>query len=255
MGSDESEAYPKKHSQQAQTKFKLKMLVLRPTCCYTFVDCELQQKLNSSNLLVQALLIELRSQHEALADQKVSQPMMKFMINLGLLCDELTLAVGPHKLPLGYSPRVGSDEVYPPVGAACLKYQEELSQYMTYEVGGECPMDDVFAQTLMMRGCEPLPRRRCRPKPPANYKEPIPLPQSLWATPSDTSIVWDPYTCKSYKCLIERKNVPGYFDCKDCFDLQGREKTRWMFDNGGLDYEIDQVLKQNLMELSVLDLT
>ncbi|KAF2317301.1 hypothetical protein GH714_019763 [Hevea brasiliensis] len=108
---------------------------------------------------------------------------------------------------------------------------------------GLVPDSNVIHARLMMRGCEPLPRRRCRPKSPANYEEPIPLPQSLWATPSDASIVWDPYTCKSYKCIIERKNVPGYFDCKDCFDLQGREKTRWMFDNGGLDYEIDQVLK------------
>ncbi|OAY46640.1 probable methyltransferase At1g29790 [Manihot esculenta] len=289
MGS-ESEAYPKKHSQQAQTKYKLKLLVLviltNLLTIYIFTGssfnlnlsdytnhipfpvrdstdllhqlnstrdqlaashlliAELHQKLNSTNLLVEALLIELSSnQHESLADQKMSR-LMKFSDKSGIaVSDELMMAVSPHKLPLGYSPRVGSDEVYPPVGAGCLKYQEELSQYMTYEAGGECPIDDVFAQRLMMRGCEPLPRRRCRPKSPANYEEPTSLPQSLWSTPSDNSIVWDPYTCKSYKCLIERKNMPGYFDCKDCFDLQGREKRRWMFDNGGLDYSIDQVLK------------
>ncbi|KAF2310148.1 hypothetical protein GH714_006750 [Hevea brasiliensis] len=77
------------------------------------------------------------------------------------------LAVDPHKLPLGYSPRMGSGEVYTSMGAGCLKYQEELSQYMNTRLG-ECPVDDVFAQ---------------------------------------------------------------------------REKTRWMFDNGGLHYGIDQVLK------------
>ncbi|KAJ6715600.1 S-ADENOSYL-L-METHIONINE-DEPENDENT METHYLTRANSFERASE SUPERFAMILY PROTEIN [Salix viminalis] len=138
---------------------------------------------------------------------------------------------------------MGSDEVYPPVGGACLRYQEELAQYMTYEVGGECPVDDVFAQRLMLKGCEPLPRRRCHPKTPANYVEPTPFPQSLWTTPPDASIVWDPYTCKSYQCLIDRKKAPGYFDCKDCFDLDGREKSRWLFDNGRLDYGIDQVLE------------
>ncbi|KDP32451.1 hypothetical protein JCGZ_13376 [Jatropha curcas] len=153
------------------------------------------------------------------------------------------LAIAPHKLPLGYSPRTGSDEIYPPLGAGCLRYQEELTKYMSYEIGGECPVDDVFAQRLMLRGCEPLPRRRCRVKSPANYVEPNPLPESLWSTPPDNSIIWDPYTCKNYKCLIDRKNAPGYYDCKDCFDLQGREKKRWMLDNGGLDYGIDQVVK------------
>ncbi|XLT90031.1 hypothetical protein HN873_011706, partial [Arachis hypogaea] len=36
----------------------------------------------------------------------------------------------------------------------------------------------------------------------------------------------------SHKCLIERKNNKGY--CKDCFDLQGRENGRWIFDDGGV---------------------
>ncbi|KAK6263544.1 hypothetical protein SCA6_018978 [Theobroma cacao] len=94
---------------------------------------------------------------------------------------------------------------------------------MTYDFGGECPVDDVFAQKLMVKGCEPLPRR-------------------LWAIPPDSSIIWDPYTCKSYQCLINRNKFPGHFDCKDCFDLQGREKRRWLYDRG-LDYGIDQVLQ------------
>ncbi|KAJ9141265.1 hypothetical protein P3X46_031818 [Hevea brasiliensis] len=258
MGSG-SEGYSKKHSQQqAQTKYKLKMLVLvtltHLLTVYVFTNpsfnlklsgytnhipfriwdstdllhelnstrdqlaashlliAELHQKLNSTNLLVQALLIVLNSHHEALTEKKVSQPLMKFSDRFGnAVFDELMLAVGPHKLPLGYSPRMGSGEVYTSMGAGCLKYQEELSQYMKYEIGGECPTGV----------CEPLPRWRCLPKSPANYKEPTPLPESLWATPSDTS----------------------YLGCTDCFDLQGREKTRWMFDNGGLHYGIDQVLK------------
>ncbi|WRX27115.1 Methyltransferase type 11 - like 10 [Theobroma cacao] len=44
------------------------------------------------------------------------------------------------------------------------------------------------------------------------------------------------------KCLINRNKFPGHFDCKDCFDLQGREKRRWLYDRG-LDYGIDQVLQ------------
>ena len=34
--------------------------------------------------------------------------------------DELMLAIDPHKLPLGYSPQMGSDEVYPLVKSRLL---------------------------------------------------------------------------------------------------------------------------------------
>ncbi|XP_073158925.1 probable methyltransferase At1g29790 [Henckelia pumila] len=113
---------------------------------------------------------------------------------------------------------------------------------MSYVIGGECPVDDVSAQKLMLKGCEPLPRRRCHPKPPVGYIEPTPLPESMWSIPPDTSLIWDPYTCKNYKCLVNRYMEKESYDCKDCFDLQGREKTRWLFDNGGIDYGIDQIL-------------
>lgn len=199
---------------------------------------ELYETLNSTNLLVQSLLIELARQQEQ--QQPKDDQLSEFM---KVDNDELISAIGPHKLPLGYSQRTGSDDIYPSVGAGCLRFQEELAQYMKYEIGGKCPVDDVFAQRLMLKGCEPLPRRRCHPKSPVNYKEPIPFPDSLWTTPPDSSIIWDPYTCKSYQCLINRTKLPGFYDCKDCFDLKGRENRRWLVDNGGLDYGIDQVLK------------
>ncbi|MCI66323.1 hypothetical protein A2U01_0087581, partial [Trifolium medium] len=72
------------------------------------------------------------------------------------ISDELSIALGPHKLPFGYSPKIGAGEIHMPVGEACLKFREELKQYMTYEIGGECPVDDVLAQGLMLKGCEPL---------------------------------------------------------------------------------------------------
>lgn len=156
--------------------------------------------------------------------------------------EEVKLAMGAHKLPLGYSPKMDSAEIYQPVGSACLKHKEDLMKYMSYEIGGNCPIDDGFAQKLLLKGCEPLPRRRCQPKSPTNYVEPTPFPESLWATPPDTSIVWDPYTCKSYQCLIDRIKLPAIYDCKDCFFLNGREKHRWLFDDKGLNYGIDQVL-------------
>ncbi|CAA6660251.1 unnamed protein product [Spirodela intermedia] len=136
------------------------------------------------------------------------------------LSGELKLVVEAHKLPLGRSGNVGSEELFPVLGSACRRHQRDLEQYMTYEVGGQCPVDDVFAQRLMLQGCEPLPRRRCKPKTPKGYIEPSPLPDSLWSIPPDSSIIWEPYTCKNYGCL----------------------KDRWMFEIANLGYSIDQVL-------------
>ncbi|CAJ2658079.1 unnamed protein product [Trifolium pratense] len=210
---------------------------------------ELHQRLNSTNLLVQALLIDLTREQEKQSNRVDENPVI---IKLGnddsttaasTISDELSIALGPHKLPFGHSPKIGAGEIHMPVGEACLKFHEELKQYMTYEIGGECPVDDVLVQGLMLKGCEPLPRRRCHPKSPINYVEPTPFPDSLWTTPPDTSIIWDSYACKSYHCLVDRKNEPGNsYDCKGCFDLEKEEKIKWIFDDGGLDFGIDQVL-------------
>ncbi|XXG39415.1 hypothetical protein AAC387_Pa01g0378 [Persea americana] len=194
---------------------------------------ELKKKLATATSLLETLLSELAHFRE--------DPSTNTGDWGGELSSELKLLVGPHKLPLGFSPNMGTDDIHPPMGAGCHKFLDDLNQYMSYDAGGECPVDNVFAQRLMLKGCEPLPRRRCHPKSPVGYVEPTPLPASLWATPPDTSIIWEPYNCKSYQCLIDRPKTKGYRDCKDCFDLQGREKTRWLRDNG-LDYGIDDVL-------------
>ncbi|XP_051147294.1 probable methyltransferase At1g29790 [Andrographis paniculata] len=209
---------------------------------------------------VAALLIELNAtRHEVVAGRAQIAALQKSLIAMQFdspmrsgprfddlvanLSNEAELSIGPHKLPLGYNRRMGSDEVYFSVGAGCLKHKHELAKYTSsYRVGGECPVDDVFAQELMLKGCEPLPRRRCHPKSPENYVEPTPFPDCLWTTPPDASLVWDAYSCKNYSCLIERRRARGSFDCKDCFYLEGREKHRWLYDNGGLDFGIDQVL-------------
>ncbi|XLS89190.1 hypothetical protein HN51_065198 [Arachis hypogaea] len=195
---------------------------------------ELHHRLNSTNLLVQALLIDLTTRQQ---DKQYSRN------NDGERSsnEELNLALASYKLPFGYSQWIGSDEIHSPIGAVCLRFQDELNQYMSYDIGGECLADEVFAQMLVSKGCEPLPKRRCHPKSPKGFVEPYQdLQDTLRKIPPDSNIVWDPYTCKSHKCLIERKNNKR--NCKDCFDLQGREKGRWIFDDGGLDFGIDRVL-------------
>ncbi|KAL3614488.1 hypothetical protein CASFOL_041574 [Castilleja foliolosa] len=202
----------------------------------------LRKELNSAHSLIEGLINQLTRLTDTIDQSNLNPKNPTYDDLLDDISDEAKLAIGPHKLPLGHNPKMG-DEIYFSVGGGCLNHKHDLENYMSYEIGQECPSDDVSAQSLMLKGCEPLPRRRCHPKSPANYVEPTPLPNSLWATPPNLSIVWDPYTCKNYTCLKERQKAPGIYDCKDCFDLDGRESTRWLYDNGALDYGIDRVLE------------
>ncbi|KAL5745264.1 hypothetical protein ACOSP7_026410 [Xanthoceras sorbifolium] len=149
-----------------------------------------------------------------------------------------------HVLPFGFNTNFDSDTMIAPVGRACTQFPDHLRRYMSYNVNGSCPDDELLAQKLLLKGCEPLPRRRCRAAAPTDYVEPHPLPASLWTTPADSSVVWTAYTCKNYNCLINRmRTQKGFDDCKDCFDLRGRESSRWTHKQGsGIDFSIDEVL-------------
>ncbi|PIN06936.1 hypothetical protein CDL12_20496 [Handroanthus impetiginosus] len=157
---------------------------------------------------------------------------------------EFIAFTSPQKLPFGFNKNFDSDQIFPPVGSPCTLFPDELRRYMSYKVNGSCPDDEILAQKLLLRGCEPLPRRRCRPAAAAASAEPYPLPDSLWSTPPDSSVVWTAYTCKNYSCLINRgRTQKGFDDCKDCFDLNGREKNRWTEKRtSNLDFTIDEVL-------------
>lgn len=158
---------------------------------------------------------------------------------------EFLAATSAQKLPLGPNRNFDSDTVHAPAGAACTLFPDDLRRFMTYPINGSCPDDELLSQKLLLKGCDPLPRRRCRGAAPPDTPPPSPLPSSLWTTPSDSSVVWTAYTCKSYQCLIDRSRTQkGFDDCKDCFDLNGREKHRWTNPNStGLDFSIDDVLK------------
>ncbi|KAJ8540128.1 hypothetical protein K7X08_026517 [Anisodus acutangulus] len=150
------------------------------------------------------------------------------------LPSEFLAFTSPYKLPFGFNTNFDSDKIIPPVGHPCTMFPDLLRRYMSYRVNGSCPDDELLAQKLLLKGCEPLPRRRCRPASQRDYVEPYPLPDSLWTTPSDSSVFWTAYTCKNYE---------SFDDCKDCFDLNGREKNRWSYTKGAeLDFSIDEVL-------------
>jgi SAM-dependent methyltransferase len=160
---------------------------------------------------------------------------------------------GPHVLPYGRNPNWGTAELRPPVGHPCLAFPDLLAAFLSYPVNGSCPDDELAAQRLMLRGCEPLPRRRCRPAAPKDPAPPLPFPDALWSTPPDRSVHWSAYTCKSFRCLVDRARSPRFDDCKDCFDLAvtGQESHRWLNLNATtagktkktpLDFSTDEVL-------------
>ncbi|CAL4935588.1 unnamed protein product [Urochloa decumbens] len=128
---------------------------------------------------------------------------------------------GPHALPYGRNPNWGTAELRPPAGHPCLAFPDLLASFMSYPVNDSCPDDELPAQRLLLRGCEPLPRRRCRRR---------------------------RFPCKSFRCLVDRARSPRFHDCKDCFDLDGRERRRWLNTTSNkkksspLEFSIDEVL-------------
>ncbi|CDY20059.1 BnaA09g01920D [Brassica napus] len=77
---------------------------------------------------------------------------------------ELKLFLHRHQLPLGKDSRTGITEMVSAVGHSCERSPDLLSQYMSYKVFDRCPDDWSLGQKLILRGCEPLPRRRCLAK-------------------------------------------------------------------------------------------
>ncbi|CAN5964355.1 unnamed protein product, partial [Sphagnum jensenii] len=158
---------------------------------------------------------------------------------------ELQEFVADRKFPLGWNPSLGTDSMMSSVGHGCLQAinGDELERFMSYEVGGLCPDDDNLAQRLLLKGCEPLPRRRCFARGFNNFSDPVPFPQSMWTMPPDGSINWSAYSCKSLECLNRRAQQKVFADCLDCFDLQGREKHRWVrVSPSSIDFTIEEVL-------------
>ncbi|KAK9093624.1 hypothetical protein Syun_028535 [Stephania yunnanensis] len=48
-----------------------------------------------------------------------------------------------------------------PIGSACHRHPDLLHRYMNYTPYSLCPSDLPLAESLLLRGCHPLPRRRC----------------------------------------------------------------------------------------------
>ncbi|XP_057416759.1 probable methyltransferase At1g29790 [Lotus japonicus] len=132
-----------------------------------------------------------------------------------------------------------------PIASSCHNHPDLLHKYMTYTAFSLCPSDSDLAESLILRGCHPLPRRRCfsrTPKKQQNSLPQNPFPSSL----PDSGVIWDHYTCKSFDCLNRRNPNLG-------FDTS-RDASKFTSYSDELDLPVQQLLQIAKSAKSVLRL-
>ncbi|XP_044510249.1 probable methyltransferase At1g29790 [Mangifera indica] len=155
------------------------------------------------------------------------------------IAKELKLFLQHHQLPLGKDSKTGITEMVASVGHTCEKSADLLTQYMSYKISGPCPDDWSLGQKLILRGCEPLPRRRCFAKsiPKVGLQS---FPTSLWKPVSNKTVIWSGLGCKSFSCLNSKVLSR---ECVGCFDLvNGYENQRYVKARSKNDFLISDVL-------------
>ncbi|MCL7042364.1 hypothetical protein MKW94_004511, partial [Papaver nudicaule] len=134
--------------------------------------------------------------------------------------NELKLFLQFHPLPLGKDSKTGMAE-------------------MVCSVGHSFHEDDwSLAQKLILKGCEPLLRRRLTKPIPMEGLFPFPL--SLWKPVSNDVVTWSGLSCKNFGCLYSKKIVE---DCVGCFDfVNGNDKQKFVKTSSKIDFLADDVL-------------
>ncbi|XP_073002307.1 probable methyltransferase At1g29790 [Typha latifolia] len=119
-----------------------------------------------------------------------------------------------------------------PIASACSDNPDLLRRFMSYTPFSLCP-DDLHsvAEPLLLRGCHPLPRRRCfsptPPKPPSS-----PLPSHPFSPLPDSAVLWPSSHCRSFSCLPSSLG----------FDLLKTESLRFMSARSNLDLTLPHLL-------------
>ncbi|XP_073297402.1 probable methyltransferase At1g29790 [Primulina huaijiensis] len=120
-----------------------------------------------------------------------------------------------------------------PIASSCRDHPKLLHQYMTYTPFSVCPDDAPIAEDLILRGCHPLPRRRC-------FSRTLPsIPTSLptdpfSALPEKTALLGH-YSCKTFSCFSGMKPDLG-FDMKT-------EQSKFLTYKSDLDLPISQLFQ------------
>ncbi|XP_065879851.1 probable methyltransferase At1g29790 [Euphorbia lathyris] len=132
-----------------------------------------------------------------------------------------------------------------PIASSCHNHPDLLHKYMTYTPYSLCPLDSDLAESLIIRGCHPLPRRRCFSKTPT--KPPSSLPRNPFPSSFlDSNILWAKYSCKSFSCLAKQSPNLG-------FDMN-TEISKFITYKTELDLPIAQLLQVAKSATSVIRL-
>ncbi|CAH8355507.1 unnamed protein product [Eruca vesicaria subsp. sativa] len=119
-----------------------------------------------------------------------------------------------------------------PIASSCHNHPDLLHHYMNYTPFSLCPSDSDLVEKLILRGCHPLPRRRCFSRTP----------------PKDSSVIWSHFSCKNFDCLAAK--FPGLG-----FDLSvDKSVSQFSSYKTELDLPITQLLKIAKSANSVLRL-
>lgn len=165
--------------------------------------------------------------------------------------EEMRKYITPKENRVGRINIYGMEKVYNTIGHACVLMKEELEEYMDYDVGSYCKDDWILGQKLMLRGCDPLPRRRCLSRASKLYLRPYSINESLWRMPEGRNVRWSNYQCRNFECLSSKNPKRGYSKCSGCFEME-KEKVKWVVNSSlPVDFTIKEVLTVKPGEIRV----
>ncbi|CAA0832368.1 S-adenosyl-L-methionine-dependent methyltransferases superfamily protein [Striga hermonthica] len=123
-----------------------------------------------------------------------------------------------------------------PIASSCRDNPALLHRYMNYTPFSLCPADAGLAEDLILRGCHPLPRRRCFSRTPPSQPQP-PLPADPFSPlPDRTPFLLTRYACRTFSCLAAGSNPDMGFDMRV-------ERSKFVTYRSELDLPIPQLLQ------------
>ncbi|KAL2244705.1 uncharacterized protein LOC105175673 [Sesamum indicum] len=131
-----------------------------------------------------------------------------------------------------------------PIASSCKDNPALLHQYMNYTPFALCPNDSPLAEDLILRGCHPLPRRRCFSRTPSTT--PTSLPTDPFSPLPEKTAILSHYSCKTFSCFAGLKSDMG-------FDMKV-EKSRFLTYKSDLDLPISQLFELAKSAKSVIRL-
>ncbi|CAN6468150.1 unnamed protein product [Victoria cruziana] len=206
-----------------------------------FLEDELLPPVYSAHISLRQIRIPKGSEQSELMED----PLINFFTT-----EEIRKYITSKETRSGKANVYGIKRVYNTIGHACVLMRKDVEEYMSYDIGNYCREDWNLGQRLMIRGCDPLPRRRCLTRAPKLYLRPSPINESLWQLPDDKNVRWSFYQCKNFSCLAG-KDPKGITKCTGCFNLE-KEKVRWVQNTSlAVDFLITDVLNTKPGEIRI----